>query len=70
MRENMWPEGDTMTVQCPRCGAANDVQITVVRDNDDPFRPDECTACWVSFEVRPDGSTARLQLTTDHEELN
>jgi transcription elongation factor Elf1 len=65
MRKNNWPDGETMTVQCPRCDAPNKVQIEVVRENDDPARPDECNACGAYFEVQPEGSTAGLQPAKD-----
>jgi hypothetical protein len=65
MRKNMWPDGETMTVQCPRCQTPNQVQIAVVRADDGPCRPDECMACLVDFEVRPDGKTLQLRTAKD-----
>lgn len=65
MRTNMWPDGETMTVQCPRCDAPNEVQIVVVREDDKPCRPDTCSACHADFEVQPDGKAFLLRSAKD-----
>jgi hypothetical protein len=61
----MWPDGETMTVKCPRCDASNEVQIAIVREDDGPCRPDVCQACHVDFEVQPDGKALQLRPAKD-----
>lgn len=50
-----WPDGDTMTVICPRCGNSVETQISVVKEENLPVRPEECQFCYCDFEVHHDG---------------
>ncbi|EKT4531936.1 hypothetical protein QEM33_004583 [Pseudomonas putida] len=60
MRKHPWPDGDTMTVDCPSCRASCSVQIAVVREADMAWRPDECDSCCAQFELMADGTTQLL----------
>lgn len=59
--ENMttahWPSGDKMQVACPNCGASTNVQISVVREDNLPWRPVDCFDCNAEFILNSDGST-------------
>lgn len=55
--EQAWPSGPTMDVDCPNCSRTVATQISMVRDNDLPLRPEDCEACNAQFEVYPDGKT-------------
>lgn len=52
-----WPSGSNMEVECPNCARTMATQISMVRDNDLPLRPEDCEACNAQFEVYPDGKT-------------
>ncbi|MDN4500140.1 hypothetical protein QYE73_22895 [Pseudomonas mosselii] len=55
-----WPAGSTMTVTCPHCSSAVVTQISVVRDENQPLRPDECAACDAQLEIYADGRVVSL----------
>jgi hypothetical protein len=59
-----WPDGNTMSVSCPHCGADNQVQIAVVRDWGDDVRPADCDTCLGDFELAHDGSVRKLRLVS------
>ncbi|MBF3053134.1 hypothetical protein HKW90_01765 [Pseudomonas aeruginosa] len=63
MRKNQWPDGETMTVDCPNCSVQVDVQIALVREDDMPYRPADCDACGAEFHLLADGTT---ELTFAH----
>lgn len=52
-----WPTGETMGVVCPNCASTVPTQISIVRDDDLPLRPEDCDACRAIFIVYPDGRT-------------
>ncbi|SOS30029.1 putative transmembrane protein (plasmid) [Pseudomonas cerasi] len=52
-----WPAGETMEVVCPNCTGIVATQISVVRDDDLPLRPEDCEGCNAQFEVYPGGKT-------------
>lgn len=56
-KNHAWPAGQTMDVACPHCAGTVATQISVVRDDDLPLRPEDCEACNAQFEVYPDGKT-------------
>jgi hypothetical protein len=55
-----WPAGETMDVVCPNCTGIVATQISVVRDDNLPLRPEDCERCSAQFEVYPDGKTVLL----------
>lgn len=57
---NHWPESDEMSVCCPNCESIVAVQITVVREFDDPLRPADCQCCHAEFHLFSDGATELL----------
>lgn len=52
-----WPAGETMDVVCPNCSGIVATQISVVREDDLPLRPEDCEGCNAQFEVYPGGQT-------------
>lgn len=56
-----WPDGETMSVLCPHCGADNQVQITNVREWNLEVRPADCHMCLGDFELAHDGSVRKLK---------
>lgn len=56
-KKHAWPSGETMEVVCPNCAEMMATQISVVRDDDLPLRPEDCDGCKALFEVYPGGNT-------------
>ncbi|SHH69554.1 hypothetical protein [Pectobacterium carotovorum] len=61
MNKCLWPAGDSMTVKCPNCGNAVEVQISMVKENDLPCRLAECDNCHCDFDVSHDGKIELLR---------
>lgn len=57
VRKELWPEGETVAVNCPNCAVLLDVQIAVVREDGMPFRPADCDVCGAEFDLLADGTT-------------
>lgn len=62
-RVAQWPEGHTMTAQCPNCHTDMAVDIDAVREWDIDWRPVDCDNCFAEFELHTDGKTV---LTSAH----
>lgn len=60
--KHSWPAGQTMDVACPNCAATVATQISVVREDDLPLRPEDCEDCNAQFEVYPDGKTVLVSV--------
>ncbi len=60
MKKYNWPNGKVMTVPCPNCATILEVQISNVRDWDEPSRPDECMECGCEFEITHEGKVTIL----------
>ncbi|WP_282366547.1 hypothetical protein [Pseudomonas sp. PS02290] len=60
--EISWPAGRTMDVSCPKCDCTVTTQITMVREDHMPLRPESCDMCGADFEVYPDGKTTVVSI--------
>ena len=56
-----WPAGPTLDVACPACQHMVTTQIAVVRQMDEPCRPDTCGECGEDFEVYADGRVVLIE---------
>ncbi|MBX8557041.1 hypothetical protein K5D56_21500 [Pseudomonas cichorii] len=60
--EYTWAAGPTMQVACPNCSCTVTTQISVVREDNLPLRPESCDKCGADFEVFPDGKTVPVSV--------
>lgn len=60
-REGKWPSENHSNCQCPYCGHRDDVDIQVVREDHQNWRPSECSECFGEYWLIAENGTVTVK---------